>query len=661
MKTLKLNQQYLNFENPGTRVLAVESGKGTGKTRWLQTNVAEEPTLFITHRVALAKDVANRNKAAYYKDGSSIYTSPRLVICINSLMALLGSEVHTGATIVIDEATQLLRHLIGETCRNFRREIYWALANKLYYCKQLILLDADMNEETLNFFVNLMNWKEEKVKEEDITWVKNNWNPKDKLFREFPSNESLQLDLINSVKQGLNCFIACDTKSQVDTVGALLRRAAPEVKGLLTVNGDNSGDEEQSKFIANVNELQKNYQVIAASPSLSTGVDISEPHFDKVYLFANGYASTAGDLLQATSRVRTVKEVNFWVAPTVNHEEDNWKEILKSLIKINFNFPGGRIPKSLSSKDVWALDYDPTTNQVSVSDKIYIDMQCQIKALENQSLNELHNTFTEKASSEGRVEKVYLSKGQEKAADQAKELTKELKKELKDQKHLAILNAEPISELEFFVLESSQDVISEEERLKLKRCKLLDLIGGVEDYLPLAVQQESKMFKAVYYQGLLRRDIMELREQDQKDKSNKIATDRKHRVETRELLESFLDVINYKNSLENGETINCNHKPSMFGDFGTWFINRRVEFKELLGLNVPGNVREKPMQFIQTVLGLLGIKTEARQRRVNGERIREYFIDRASVEIMNRIMEAREAAQQKKVEEQQKELAGGMF
>ena len=210
----------------------VESPKGTGKTRWLQENVANDPALFLTHRVALAKDVANRNKTAYYKDNLSSIQR-RLTICVNSLMTLLDSNIHDGAYLVIDEATQLLRHFIGDTCKSNRQAIYWALARKVKQCKQLILLDADMNNETLEFFVGLMNYEESKITEDDITWVKNSWNPKDKVFKEYPCSNSLTLDLVNSVQKGLNCYVACDTKEQVDVIAEILKSCPTLLKSYI--------------------------------------------------------------------------------------------------------------------------------------------------------------------------------------------------------------------------------------------------------------------------------------------------------------------------------------------------------------------------------------------------------------------------------------------
>ncbi|WP_427162610.1 plasmid replication protein, CyRepA1 family [Aliinostoc sp. HNIBRCY26] len=663
MKSIILNQQYLSFENPATRVLIVQSGKGTGKTRWLQENVSEEPALFITHRIALGRDIATRNKSAFYKDGGVAYQSPRLVISVDSLHNLFNSEVHHGATIILDEATQVLRHLKGETCRNYRKEIYWTLNQKIYHCKQLILLDADMNQETVDFFVGLMNWGGEKVTSEDITWVKNEYSSKNRIFREFPSADALTLDLINSVREGKNIYVACDTKGQVNLVEAILRKNTPDVR-MLTVTSDDSRNQEQAEFINNPNEAQKQYQVVAASPSLATGVDVSEEHFDLVYLFGNGYASGATDLLQATARVRNPKdrEVRFWVSPNLRYEEENWEEILKGIVRRRFGFPS--IPQSMKDKDIWeahlGLDYNPVSNEIKVSDKNYIEMFCKVTALENESLNNLHDSFIDKVKKEGKLVKVHLTKSQEKVIERAKEATKELKKSIKREQQLAILNAEAIAEDDVLLLLKEED-LSQEEALKVKRYKLLDRVGGIEEFLPLIVENENKIFRATYLWSLLRGDVEELELKDQKDKIKKFATDVSYRVKTKQLLEDFLDVINFKNSFELGETLNCDHKPYLFGNLANWFTTRRVEFEDYLGVKVPADIQEKPMQFVQTLLGLLGLKANSRQRRVNGERVREYYIDTESVEIMNSIMEANEANKQRRLEKQREEMAAMPF
>ena len=133
MKTLTVNQQYLKIEKPPTKLIAIKSPKGSGKTQWLKDNCTDS-TLFISHRVALVEDIARRNGAANYQEGSTAYKNPRLVITLDSLPALFHNDIHQGAIIVIDEATQVLRHLIGGTLRGTLRGLTRPLPLSLHLC-----------------------------------------------------------------------------------------------------------------------------------------------------------------------------------------------------------------------------------------------------------------------------------------------------------------------------------------------------------------------------------------------------------------------------------------------------------------------------------------------------------------------------------------------
>jgi hypothetical protein len=685
MQTLKLNQQYLNFNNPNTRILVIESGKGTGKTRWMQDNLAEIPALFLSHRIALTKDLANRTGSAHYLDNSA-HQSKRLVICVNSLMSLLHSDTHKGATLVIDECTQVLRHLIGETCSVNRQEILNALGNKVYNCSQLILLDADMNQETLDYFVKLFNYKDVQVTPNDITWVTNSYKSKNRVFKEFPASESLQFNLLNDLKAGLNCYIACDTQSRVDTISSLIDASKVELKGKLTVHGSNSGQSQQADFIANVNELQKDYQAVIASPSLFTGVDISQPHFDKVYLFADGASATATDLLQASARVRTVSEVNFWVTTKRNNELTDWEKILD--IKERIAFGTGWMNnvdyelKAARGGDVWAWDFDIATGTSKVRDGVYMTMFCQLQALQNKSLNDLHTSFLEAAAKEGRVVTHIPNENELKQLEVVKKTTKVVKQQNKQAKYEAILTAPDLNPHELFLLDTDADLLSAQESNSIKKHKLLELIGGLNDYLPEVVKNESKWYKAIYNQGLLIRNLEDLAQQDEVDVKTKAPSDRKYRVKTVNLIKEFLTRINYEGSLLRGEELSAFYAVDKYNApiaNHRWFINQAIQFKELLNISVPKDIAEKPFQFIQAILNTLGLSTIDKQVTVrkgdvmiamghigiypdtNADekiRIRKYYIDSSSVKVMNSILEAREAKYNK---QKQEELVGLPF
>ncbi|MGJ5628104.1 plasmid replication protein, CyRepA1 family [Nostoc sp. CALU 1950] len=667
MKTIKLNQQYLNFNNPDTRILVIESGKGTGKTRWMQDNLADVSALFLSHRVALTKDLANRTNSAHYSDNAA-YHSKRLVICVNSLMNLTNSDTHKNATIVIDEATQVLRHLIGETCSGDRQEILNTLANKVYNCKQLVLLDADMNQETLDYFVEMFNYRDVQVSQEDITWVTNTYKSNDRVFIEFPSSDSLQVELLKDLAAGLNCYVACDTQAKVDLISSVITKSPIEIKGKLTVHGGNSNQLKQTEFINDVNLIQKNYQVVVASPSLFTGMDINQPHFDKVYLFADGAFATATDLLQASARVRTVKEVKFWVTTSKSSELTDWKQILSNKERVAFGTGWtGTVNQALAEArngDVWAWDFDIATGIYKVKDSAYMKMFCQLQAIQNKSLNDLHSSFLEAANKEGRVVSHAVSEDEVRQSEAMKQASKVIKQQNREFKHQAILNAPVIDSDRLFILKLDPSLLSTEETNSIKRYKLLEMVGGLVEYLPEAVRHESKMFNAVKFQSWLSRSLEDLAIQDEKDLL-KAPSERKYRVKTVNLIREFLNIVNYDGSLKGEElkAFRLERKGNPHLANHKWFTQNAVEFKELLGVSVPKDVEEKPFQFIQAVLNTLGLATIDKRVSVRkGDvlvnswcggvypdvdadekiRVRKYYLDLSSVEMMNKILKAKE-------------------
>jgi hypothetical protein len=618
MLTTTVNQKYLEIERPVSKIVAIKSPKGSGKTNWLKDNLSDESTLYISHRVALVGDIARRNDAANYQEGSTAYNSKRLVITLDSLPALFYNDIHQGATVVIDEATQVLRHLTGDTLRGKRKQVIYTLQRKLYHAKQVILLDADLDKLTLDYFAYLAN-------SSDITWVENKYIVKDKSFIEYPTSEALQIDLLASIKAGLNCYVASDSRGLVKQLEAFL--ISKGQSQLLTVHSENSGQATQSAFISNVNEEQLKYQAVICSPSVSTGVDISAQHFDKVYLFANVAHCTSKDLLQAVARVRTVKEVNFWVDHTKKFEQTNWEKILESKEKVAFgdSWTGityGTKVKKEKGDDIWAWEYDPQLDKPVVKDTVFMNMYCQLTASTNEDLNDLHFSFIEAAKKEGKVTKVKLTQTHDKLSQAVKEENKTLRKQLKQARKKAVLNAPNLTDEEYIVLSLCSNSLSQEEADSVKKYKLSNkLLNGLTQHLEYAVDNEKTIFKSVYLMGLLTTDDKELERQDIYDKVNVHAKDRKYRVKTKALIQEFLARIGYYDSVERGTVLSVvNVRASDISNTGTafswWATRNKVEIKELLGVTIKKDVENKPYQAIQEILAVLGLGTIRKQNRV---------------------------------------------
>lgn len=636
MKTLTVNQQYLKLEKPPTKLIAIKSPKGSGKTQWLKDNCTDS-TLFISHRVALVEDIAKRNGAANYQEGSTAYKNPRLVITLDSLPALFHNDIHQGAIIVIDEATQVLRHLIGGTLRGKRKQVIDTLHRKLYYAKQVILLDADLDILTLNYFAHLSGVNHSSgVDSTFITWIDNTYNVRDKKFIEYPTAESLQIQLLADLKAGLKCYVASDSKGKVKDIETFL--VSKGLAQILTVHGDNSNQDKQTTFISNVNEEQLKYQVVICSPSVSTGVDINQPYFDKVYLFANGANSTSKDLLQAVARVRTIKEVNFWVNSKVCYEETNWKKILKA--KEVAAFGTGLIntvdreieTKKANGDDYWAFDYDPTFDKTVVTKTEFMNMYCQLTANTNKDLNDLHSSFIEAAKREGTVTTYKLSEVHTKLSKAVKEESKSLRKQRKENEKQAILNAADITPEEYAVMTLTASSLSQDEANSVKKYKLTNvLLNGLKEHLEWAVDHEKTAFRTIYLQDLITKSDKELEIADAKWYREKLGwePDIKNRTKTKKLIVEFLERIGYYQSLETGTSLSVVdiRVPDICqpgSAFSYWANKNKSDIKELLGVTIKKDVINSPHQAIQTILAVLGVETSSKRLTVKKKDILNY-------------------------------------
>ncbi len=625
MQTIKLNTQYLTLNNPNTKIVAIKSPKGSGKTHWLKANFADQPALFISHRIALVGDISKRNDAGNYQEGSSAYRNPRLVITLDSLPALFYSEVHQGATVIIDEASQVLRHLIGGTLRGKRKQVIDTLHRKLYHAKQIILLDADLDSITLDYFAHLAGVD---PNSDEVTWVENTFNKKDKTFIEYSTAESLQVQLLADMKAGLKCFVASDSRGRVKDLEAFL--TSKDQVQLLSIHAENSGQTTQSNFISDVNEEQLKYQGVICSPSVSTGVDINQPYFDKVYLFANVANSTSKDLLQAIARVRTVREVNFWINFKKAYEETNWEKILKAkeIAAFGQGFLNMMSDEVQQRKDNgedywdWCFSYDPAQDKPVITKTAFMTMYCKLTASANEDLNDLHTAFINAAKAEGKVIQVKLSETHNKLAEAVKQESKVLRQQRKETEKQAILNAPEINPVEYTMMTLASSSLSQQEANCVKKHKLTHvLLNGLTEHLEFAVDNEKTIFRSIYLMELLSKSNEELAKMDNNWYKTKLGwePDVKNRTKTKALISEFLNRIGYHESIKTGLALReYDHNPGVCGSaFSYWALYNKSDIEQLLKVKITSNVVEKPFQAIQSILNVLGLGAVRKQKRVN--------------------------------------------
>jgi hypothetical protein len=292
-------------------VLALKGSMGSGKTTAIRELISKhERVLVISHRKRLVAMYAHDcdgfvayDDECLQKNRISLTSVPRLVITLDSLHKLqrAGCELPTYDLYVFDECDQGLEHLLlSSTLKSERRqavETLYALVRKNPKAK-IVLSSATLSDTDVNAIM--------KLSKRELADLKSLVSSKKAQARNYVVCESeavLVAKLLEHMEQGHNCFVASDSKARVERLERQLQKVNKELK-TWCITSANSDDDE----VADINKSVQKYQVVLSSPSLATGVDINNKHFDVVFgLFTNYRDIPYTDCLQAVNRVRYPK------------------------------------------------------------------------------------------------------------------------------------------------------------------------------------------------------------------------------------------------------------------------------------------------------------------------------------------------------------------
>src|SRR3569623_1266157 len=319
----------------------IKSPKGTGKTEAL-SQILRSPdarrVLLIGHRIALISQTCNRLTLECYLDEQpgEIHWS-RLGICLDSLARL---SVPTGAKsrkpfidfLVIDESEQVLGHFLGQTIKEADRLSLFATFRQLVRgAKRVVALDADLGWLTFETLSKMAS-------EPDGSYV-----PKQSaLFlnerlvdTEVEVNGTTQ-QLIGEhqawARSGRRLFVPSNSKRLLSKLYHGFAKDSPSVRCLL-VTSDTTGETEVKEFIRNPKEEALKYDVIFASPTLGTGIDITfegnQSLIDGFFGFFETSVSTHFVIDQQIWRVRHPKCVKVWISPAEFHF-DTSRDVIRS-------------------------------------------------------------------------------------------------------------------------------------------------------------------------------------------------------------------------------------------------------------------------------------------------------------------------------------------
>jgi hypothetical protein len=334
--------QFHAIEIPSNIRLAIlQAGKGTGKT-WYMSYLAQKRmnqgnVFVLTHRINLSSANAKKLGIPYIEDEG--YISGSVGLCIDSIRKIKLDDC-IGATIFIDEFTQVLDHLNNSgTLKNERSAIYRRFSEILVKISEtnglIVVADADTDAKSVKLLKALGD-----IADKDIFLIRNTYTfdkglalysegiceAKGKGASKRKRPVDVVAKILKEAQNGKRLFVCCsaqkvESKYSTTTLEHFLITEGIDARNILRIDSNTIKDKRHPAFkaSANINQLCERYQIILASPSLNTGIDIQYKGFDYVIGFASGILDSNG-VRQFLSRVRDWKATRIFYAPEISQK-----------------------------------------------------------------------------------------------------------------------------------------------------------------------------------------------------------------------------------------------------------------------------------------------------------------------------------------------------
>lgn len=342
---LELNRRYLYDENnpivipSKAKLINIKAAKNTGKSTFISKLLApvlqlgDKKILGLSHRKSLGKILAKLLGIDYVNDTEN---SKGKYLCVDSLLPDSQANFYPSdwenQIILIDEAKQLIWHLLSsDTCRKERLRILENLRLVLRLASKVFLLDADLDDKSIDFIKKLME-----VDEDEIFTIVNQYKMQGKerkLLYQFgeKSPKKLISFLIKELKARKKLFLCVAGQKEETTWGSiniesLIKEAIPEIKKTIPdfksirIDSDTTRDPTHEAYgISESQEILEaelsKYQLAIVTPCFETGISIDFDYYDGVFGIFTG-VQTADSVRQFLIRVRANIPRYTWIKTT---------------------------------------------------------------------------------------------------------------------------------------------------------------------------------------------------------------------------------------------------------------------------------------------------------------------------------------------------------
>lgn len=301
---------------------------GSGKTQKVIKPFSESVDSFVAvaHRRSLISDLSDTLKIKSYDD-SNANQEDKLAICLPSTQSIgFRSFIKSVSNIAIDEISQNIRFTASKECKvigSNQEDIFNGLRTLVNECKKVVVCDASIDQTTIDFLETAR--PDEKLN--IIEQVPNNRGRECFIYTEradFLTKVQLELEW------GGKVWLAVESAIKAEVLAEMFKKYK-----LIAITSKNSKNKKIKQFLENVNDESRNYDLVIASPAISSGVSVEHRdghHFTMIAGMASGHSICFSDFAQMLGRVRYVDTMHVCLQKnTHRYEQVTTSSILTGL------------------------------------------------------------------------------------------------------------------------------------------------------------------------------------------------------------------------------------------------------------------------------------------------------------------------------------------
>ncbi|KVW05814.1 hypothetical protein WK91_34560 [Burkholderia cepacia] len=501
------------------------------------------------------------------------------------------------------------------------------LCHYLGQARSVILCDADLGAISVEAICQVV------AEDTPYRFYLNDYRREHKPYDLYADEKHLVAEMMAAIGGGGRHYVATNSKRKAKTLHAAISTAHPG-KNVMLVTAEDTADAATQHFIDNIRTEILKCDVVIASPTLGTGIDITfeneAQEIDTVFGFFVSRVNAHFDIDQQLARVRHPKTVKVWVSPErFNFETD----------------PSAIEAELILCRNLNDLIIGYTRDHMPILDQSFLKVYSQVAATQRASKNALRHNFMQLREQNGW--KANLIERSADASKNGSEQMKEAEALIEANRIDAICNAVPITEDEYRSLLDMQKTktLSDADECSKRRYELASFYRAPVDAKLIDLDDNGKFRKRIQLAEVYFSPLSSTIDRSRRfDDESALASDAAKLPLKRQLLRELLTSAGLA---DDNNAIKCDvsfQQAGLAHFVATYRLNsRRIE--ELFRLPTRSDLDRNAVQSLTPLLNLIGLskKVSANYKIDATTRVREYRVDEDSLELVTRIIQRRAA------------------